>query len=456
MKNKYDVIIIGAGITGLMISYKLSHYNLRVLVIERNPEPGWGVSRGHAAVVHVVQLPFKSLKSKLARAGNKELLRICKELGVRHRITSTLILATKFYHFLALPFVYLYLKMNLKGFEVKLRGRRSLLREEPALSPKILGGIEVKGYAVVDSFDLIYGLYEFSRVNGVEFAFEEEVRSIEYNGTVKVITDKGEYESNYLINAAGLWADEIFKLTGGEMKFELGKGVMVVFDKAVSERLLAPLYLKADPKTKGGAIMFTHDGRGLWGPNLRLTHSKDDISADETDLEILLKKFSKLIRVDPGIPLKAYAGIRPIPPQNDFVLERSGDKIIHVLGTESPGFTASPALSELVIKMLTESGLRVEEKPVSKRRRFERARDDPKSARGRVICFCNLVTEDEIREAVRRGSKTLKGVFYRTGACMGTCQGSRCLADVLEIVADELKVNPRSIKFDGDGSWIVT
>ncbi|PNV77746.1 MAG: FAD/NAD(P)-binding oxidoreductase, partial [Thermoproteota archaeon] len=150
------------------------------------------------------------------------------------------------------------------------------------------------------------------------------------------------------------------------------------------------------------------------------------------------------------------AGIRPIPPQNDFVLERSGERIIHVLGTESPGFTASPALSELVIKMLTESGLRVEEKPVSKRRRFERARDDPKSARGRVICFCNLVTEDEIREAVRRGSKTLKGVFYRTGACMGTCQGSRCLADVLEIVADELKVNPRSIKFDGDGSWIVT
>ncbi|MEM2543242.1 MAG: FAD-dependent oxidoreductase, partial [Candidatus Korarchaeum sp.] len=95
MRDSYDVIVVGTGIIGLMITYKLSHYDLRVLAIDRNPEPGWGVSRAHAAVVHVVQLPLRSLKSKLARSGNPELLRICDELGVRYRRTSTLILATE-------------------------------------------------------------------------------------------------------------------------------------------------------------------------------------------------------------------------------------------------------------------------------------------------------------------------------------------------------------------------
>jgi len=454
--DKYDVIVIGTGIVGLMLAYELSHYRLRVLAIDRNPEPGWGVSRSHAAVAHVVQLPFSSLKSKLARRGNPKLLRICDELGVRYRRTSTLILATKLHHLLALPFVYLYLKLNIRGFSVRLRGRGSLLREERCLSSSVLGGIEVEGYAVVDNFDLIYALFEFSKLNGVYFSFEDEVKEIEQDvDCVKVITSKGSYEASYLVNAAGLWADEVLKLAGGDARFELGKGVLIVFDRAISSKILAPLYLRPDPKTKGGAIMFTHDGKGLWGPNLRFTDNKEDTSTDEQDLDMLLEKFSKLIRDDPGIPIKAYAGIRPIPPENDFIIKRMG-RIIHVLGTESPGFTASPALAELVMSTLRESGLKLEEKPVSMREPFRRARDDPKRARGRVICTCNLVTEEEVREAVRRGARTLKGVFYRTGACMGTCQGSRCLADVLEVVADEMGIEARNLRLGGDGSWIVS
>lgn len=450
------MIVIGTGIIGLMLTYELSHYDLRVLAIDRNPEPGWGISRAHAAVVHVVQLPFSSLRSKLAREGNPKLLSICDELGVRYRRTSTLILATKPHHLLALPLVYLYLRLNLRGFGVRLRGRGSLLREERHLSSKVLGGIEVEGYAAVDNFDLLYALFEFSKSNGVEFSFEEEVRGIEQlEDSVRVITSKGIHEASYLVNAAGLWADDVYRMTGGDIRFELGKGALLVFDRAVSAKFLAPLYLRPDPRTKGGAIMFTYDGKGLWGPNLRPAGSKEDTSADEQDLEMILEKFSRLISVDPGIPIKAYAGIRPIPPGNDFVIERKG-RVIHLLGIESPGFTASPAIAELVVSILRESGLRLEERPVSKREPLRRARDDPRGARGRVLCACNLVTEEEVREAVRRGARTLKGVFYRTGACMGTCQGSRCLADVLEVVADEMGVEVRSLRLGGEGSWIVS
>lgn len=69
--HEYDIAIIGAGIIGLFIAYELSHYNAKILVIDKNVEPGFGVSKGHAGVIHVVQPPFNTLRSKLAIEGNR-------------------------------------------------------------------------------------------------------------------------------------------------------------------------------------------------------------------------------------------------------------------------------------------------------------------------------------------------------------------------------------------------
>lgn len=459
--NDYDVTIIGSGIIGLMTAYQLAHYNARTLVLEANPEPGWGVSKAHAAIIHVVQLPFSSVKSRMARQGNKKILEIADRLGVRYVKTSTLVVATKLHHFLAMPFVALYLKMNLgKDFPVKLRGRGYLRREEPSLTRKALGAIEVYGYGCIDNFDLLYALYEFASSNGVEFRFNERVTRVQVSGEyVEVATDKGEtYRSRYLVNAAGLWADEIYNMLGDHVEFELGKGVLLVFDRKVTNRFVSPLYLKPDPKTKGGAIMFTTDGRGLWGPNLRPARDKFDLAVDEEDIKALLEKFSPLLDVSPGLPIKAYAGIRPIPPENDFRIAYSSksNRIVHAVGTESPAFTASPVIAEKILEMLKSSGLALKEKErIVERRPFTRARDNPEHAKGRVVCPCNLVTEDEIREAVRRGSRTIQGVMFRTGAGMGLCQGSKCMAEIARIIAEEMNVKIEDLTFRGDGSWVV-
>ncbi|MEM1631183.1 MAG: NAD(P)/FAD-dependent oxidoreductase [Thermofilum sp.] len=455
----YDVAIVGGGIVGLMLAYKLAHYDVRTLVIEACPEPGWGVSKAHAAVVHVVQLPFSSLKSRMAREGNRQLEKICRELGVRFERTSSLAVAMKLHHFLAMPLVALYLKLNLgKEFPVKLRGRSWLRREEPALSKKALGAIEVEGYGLVDNFDLLYGLYEFARENGVDFAFGEKVSGISVEPEfVTVKTSRGEYRARYVVNAAGLWADEIAKMTGDDVDFELGKGALLVFERRVTKRFIAPLYLKPDPKTKGGAIMYTVDGRGLWGPNLRPARGKSDTAVDEEDVEALMRKFSPLLDADPGIPLKAYAGIRPIPPENDFriVYSKASSRVVHAMGTESPAFTASPVIADKIIAMLREAGLTLKPKAVKPRRPFPRLRDNPEAGRGRVVCACSLVTEEEVREAVRRGSRTLQGVMFRTGAGMGVCQGSRCAAEVMRIIAEELGIPLEEVTLRGGGSWLV-
>jgi len=459
--NRYDVIIIGAGITGLMTAYKLAHHDLKIIVVEANPEPGWGVSKGHAAVVHVVQLPFSSKKSKMAREGNKMMEDICRELGVRLERTSTLIVATKIHHLLALPFMALYLRLNLgRDFPVKLRGRRYLRHEEPNLTERALGAIEIYGYGVVDSFDLIYALYEFSAANGAEFLFGERVIDVEIgNDEIKVKTDKDRLlTSNFLVNAGGLWADEIAGLTGDEITFELGKGVILVFDRRQTKRLISPAYLKPDPKTKGGAIMFTVEGRGLWGPNLRTAKNKEDVTVEEEDIKALTDKFGPLLKEDLGISIKAYAGIRPIPPENDFRITYSSRsrRIVHILGTESPAYTASPAIAEKVVSMLASSGLRlVPKKKVFPREPFPRIRDNPEGGRGEIVCLCSMVTEEEIREAVRRGSKTLQGVMFRTGAGMGICQGGRCMAEIVRIIAEELGIDVKEVTLRGGNTWIV-
>lgn len=461
MSEVYDVVIVGAGVCGLITAYKLAHYRLSILVIDLNPEPGWGVSKGHAAVVHVIQLPFKSLKSKLAREASRELLKICDNLKVRYKKTSTLLLAMNILHLVALPAIYLYLKMNLGNeFRVRMVSRRTLRKIEPNVSDRVLAAIEVDGYAVVDSFDLVYGLYEFLKANGVQFSFKEKVVKIDVDKELlKIHVDSGRgYLSKFMVNAGGLYADEVAELVGDHIQFELGKGVMIIFDRQVSNRLLSPLTLRPDPKTKGGAIIFTWDGKGLWGPNLRLVKDKDDLSTDESDLNTLIEKFSRLIEADPGIPLRAYCGIRPIPPMNDLIIEYSSksNRIVNILGTESPAFTSSPAIARIVIEKLRGSGLElIEKETITERHVFPRFRDDPKNGQGRLVCFCNLVTEAEVREAVRRGSKTLQGVIFRTGVCMGVCQGSRCLPDVLEIMSDELGVKPSDITLRGDGSWVV-
>jgi len=459
--EEYDVAVVGSGVVGLMVAYNLAHYKLRTLVLEANPEPGWGVSKAHAAIVHVVQLPFKSVKSRMAREGNRKMFLIAERLGVRYVKTSTLVVATKLHHLLAMPFVALYLRLNLgRDFPVKLRGRRYLRQAEPNLTRKALGAIEVYGYGCVDNFDLLYGLYEFAKANGVEFRFGERVVSVEDRvDGLELRTDKGNaFRAKFLVNAAGLWADELYNKLGDSVELELGKGAMLVFDRKVTSRFVSPLYLKPDPKTKGGAIMFTVDGKGLWGPNLRPARDKSDVAVDEEDVEALLKKFSPLLEVPPGTPIKAYAGIRPIPPENDFRITYSSrtKRVVHAVGTESPAFTASPVIAEKILEMLREAGLRLEKKEhVVERTPFRRLRDNPKAGKGRVVCPCNLVTEEEIREAVRRGSRTLQGVMFRTGAGMGLCQGSKCMAEVLRIIADELGVDPEEVTLRGEGSWLV-
>ncbi|WP_054842998.1 FAD-dependent oxidoreductase [Vulcanisaeta distributa] len=464
----YDVVIIGSGgVVGLFIAYELAHYRVRVLVIDKEVEPGFGVSKGHAGVIHVVQPPFNSLRSKLAVEGNRLYDGIARRLHVRIRRLNALLVAKNPAQLIALPAVWLILNhvYGKRGFRIRILGPRSLRRVEPNVSG--LGAIEVEGYGIINSFELISQLYNFCRLNGIDFALNTEVKDAKILGDeVALITSRGgEYRAKYVVNAAGLYSADIARLFGDEYKLEFGKGAMLVFWGGEQVRnIVAPLQLIPNPKTKGGAIIPTVFGTTIWGgPSLSMS-DRGDRSVNEDDIDVLNEKFSGLLRNRNFTPIKAYAGVRPIPEGDDFVItySRSSKHVIHLIGIESPGLTSAPAIARRVVEMLREAGVVLTPKddvkevdPMIMTRDIIEGGGSINDDQGEVICPCMGVTRADIREAIKRGATTLDGVVFRTGLGMGICQGM-CLGKAIKVISEELGIDPRKLTKLGDDSWLVT
>lgn len=441
----YDVVVVGCGVVGLFIAYELAERGFKVAVVDKYLEPGWGVSRRHAGVIHVIQLPFRSYKSRLARRGNKKYLEICRRLGVRCVEIPALLVVDKMWKIPLVFLAWLYLRLNgVKGeICVKCGDFKKFFNFSAA--------VVVRGYKIVDSFGLIYALYDSLKLAGVEFYMGcRVVDAVDRGRLIEIVTTCGSLRAKFLVNAAGLYADELARKFGVDASITPGKGVLAVFSGAHLGAILAPLSLKRHPKTKGGAVVPTVYGTVMLGPSFASVEDKEDVSTDEESFRLLLAKFSRYIKdFDKLVPIKIFAGNRPLSPTGDLIVEKVGNTI-HILGTESPLFTGAPALAEDILEILHAAGLERRDQTAS-------LPSPPVYPRcGKVVCMCRGVTECEIREAVRRGSTTLDGVMARLGVGTGVCQGSRCIAEILKLMSEELKVHPREITKFGEGSWLVS
>src|SRR5574340_162103 len=133
-----DVAVIGAGVIGLAVAYRLSKSGRRVVVLDKEGDAGLGVTAGQANVVHVVQLPFDSLKSRLARKGNVMYDNLCRELGVGLERMPALLVVRGWHRLPVLFAAFVYLKLELRNqFRVQLMRGGSLRRIEPLLADDV-------------------------------------------------------------------------------------------------------------------------------------------------------------------------------------------------------------------------------------------------------------------------------------------------------------------------------
>ncbi len=476
-QSHYDVVIIGAGVVGSMIARELSRYRLAVAVVDKESDVGAGSSSSNSAIIHSGHDPYPgTAKARLNVRGNALWRTVAEELDVPLRSTGALVVAREGQE-LALEELLHRAHANgvtdaaiLEADEVRAR--------EPRIRSDTVGALWTPSAMVVDPFQGVLGPAENAAANGVAFLFEHEVTGalIEQGRVAGIDTGNGPIRATWVVNAAGVFADDVMHLFGVHPEFAITarRGEYFVFDptRFTVDNVIFPM---PDELGKGILVTTTTHGNSIIGPNSEEVDDKEDQSVTEAGMLQILAGAQRLVpSVSASDLIAAFAGLRatgnykPDGRHRDFLIERSDEVpgLINVAGIESPGYASSPAIAELVVKLLAEGGLSLEEKEswdgrrarparfaaLSHEERAARVTEDP--AYGRIVCRCENVTEAEIVEAIHRPipARTYDAIKRRTWLGTGRCQGGFDYPRTMEILSRELGIPMEEVTKKGPGS----
>ena len=469
----YDIIIIGGGVTGCSIARTLSKYDLNICVLEREADIASGTTKANSGVVHAgYSADRKYIKRNLCIRGNKLFTQAHEELNFPFRRIGSFIVALEDSQIGELE------EKKKKGLQdgipdlELILDKEKIKQMEPNLTDDVVGVLHAPSAGIVSPYELTHALAESAATNGVKFFRNQEVIKIrhqEYVFTVK--TRVGEFQSNNLINAAGLYSSRISKMLGLDY-FDITprKGQYILFDRNMLH-LNKVLFPSPTKVSKGILVCPTTHGNTFVGPNAQNIVDLDDFSTTTAGLKEILEGGMKLI---PNLPVRSsirnFAGLRAVPDTMDFIIDNTDVYgFINVAGILSPGLTSCFAIAEKVEEFLELLGVEMKVKedynpirPKPERfTNFTREQLDQKILEdplwGRIVCRCETIPEREIINAIHApvGATTVDGVKFRCRPGMGRCQGGFCRPRVMEILARELNVPIEEITKRGEDTNIV-
>lgn len=475
----YDVVIIGAGITGCMTARELSSYKLKVALVDAGPDVATGATRANSAIVHAgFDAAPGTLKAKLNVRGCELMPQLCRELDVPYKNNGSLVVAFG-------------KEEEAKLDELKARGEKNgvpglaiidgvrLHEREPMLSCEATAALLAPSAGIVCPYELALACAENAVVNKTEFYHDFKVERI-YNENELICISNGErtLTTRFAVSAVGCNADDIAKLLGEEdfpVKIIPRRGEYMLMDKKLGELASSTLFMLPSAAGKGVLVSPTVDRNLIVGPNAHEVE-KGDTSTSADGLAEITRGAKRLIpTLDTRAVITSFAGVRPTPSTDDFYIEESSKLhgFLHAAGIESPGLASSPAIGEYIVEKLGKMGLELEKKddyiPTRrknghKKKLFREMTDEEKNeairnapAYGRMICRCETVTEGDIIEAIHSplGSHSVDMIKRRTRAGMGRCQGGFCSVRVVDIIARELGCDPTEVTKDSARSQIL-
>lgn len=470
----YDVIVIGAGVTGCAIARELSRYRINTLVLEKEEDVCCGTSKANSAIIHAgFDAEPGTLKAKMNVRGSKMMARLSKELDFPYRQNGSLVSCFREEDIPRLEELKRKGEANgVEGLEI-IRGSR-IWELEPDLSREVRALLYAPTGGIVCPFKMTIALAENASVNGVEFAFDTRVEDIEKTVQgYRVSTDKGVFETQCLINAAGVYADKWNnRISGRKLSIKPRKGEYYLLDKKAGNFVSHTIFQLPTKMGKGVLITPTVHGNLLVGPTAEDIEDKEGV---DTTAEGLSKVAAQARISAEKVPLHmvitSFAGLRATEAGGDFVLGEAEDApgFFNAAGIESPGLSSAPAIGEYLagavaqkLKAEKREDVVYERKDIpcvaqaGPERLKELLKEDP--AYGNVICRCETVTEGEILAAIHRplGARSLDGIKRRTRAGMGRCQSGFCAPRIMEILARELHVSPLELTKAGGSSRLLT
>jgi glycerol-3-phosphate dehydrogenase len=358
-------------------------------------------------------------------------------------------------------------------------------RREPLINPQVSGAIFAETGGICDPFMITISAAENAVQNGVQIALETSFSGFIWNDKkiAGVRTNRGDFPARWVINAAGLFSDEVMHMAETHPEFQITprRGEYFILDGA--EVNIKSVYFPVPTTTsKGIMVTTTVHGNTLLGPNAENMGDKCDTGNTAAGMEEVLTGAHKLVpSISPRSIIATFAGLRAagnapcksagIDYQHDFLIEISKDRpnLVNLAGIESPGLTSAPAIAQMAIELMKDAGekfirkkgwdpirpARPRFRQLSRRQQQELIQQDARY--GRIICRCENITEGEIVAEIHAPipARSCDAIKRRTWLGTGRCQGGFDLPRVTAILARELGIYPLEVTKKGSSSTLL-
>lgn len=467
-QESFDVTVIGGGIVGTSIAWRLARTALRVALIERSSDIAGGSTRANSGILHsgIHEKP-ESLMFRRCRLGLRWYREWAPKLDIPLVDRPSLIVAFTDEEQSRLGAL---AELHAPTLSPRLLGQAELPACEPHLSPQLRAGLLVPDSAQVSPYEACRALLENAVANGLIFKPEHEVRkAVRKPNSWLLEGDDWAIESGIVILATGAGAPDISRIFGLQPPLlSWVSGAYLMLDRRLAGTLKHIVFGPPQPHTKGFLVQETVHGNLLLGPDAvswpKPSISLDDETAVLSQWERLSTLWESATHLVPGLErrdvIRSFTGIRHMTPGEDFAITNllAEAHLMTLHGIRSPGLTVAPALADEVMTALAANVIisgRLAERTdlVERRASSENATagfDSP------LVCRCEKVREATINEAWSRGATTIESVRWTTRAGMGRCQGSFCRPRVLTLLSRLSGRQPGEITLKGPGSNLVS
>ena len=479
MPSFSDILVIGAGITGCAVARELSRYSASVRVLEAADDVAEGATKANSGIIHAgFDAHPGTLKARFNVEGAAMYPELSRSLRFPYIRNGALVLGFTDRDFDTLNDL---LERGRKNgvSELRIIHRDEIIAMEPNVNPEVRFALFAPGSAIVSPYNVAFALADDAAFNGVSFVFNSPATALSFGDDRlwHASTPHCEYTSKILVNCAGASSAELHNMICPQKPYRIihRRGQYCLLGHLQPAPFTRTMFQCPTEMGKGILVSPTAHGNVIIGPSAEDIGDPADTSTTMAGLRNVLEGASitwpEVQKAARSSNITNFSGIRAHEQGDDFVIGAVPGcaGAYETVGIESPGLSSAPAIAKALSEQIaTENRLSRKDRlvpyqPMPKpfNEMTDKEREDALKAdplNGNIICRCEVVTEAEIRAAIRRpvGARSIDGVKRRTRAGMGRCQGGFCSPRVAAILAEELGVPLSDITKNGEPGRLLT